>query len=355
MDVRAGADREAPVEAGDDVIKMRLSNRTRYQYSNIQQRLLHWLELKHPSHVVDGKIKLPLSPRICKMFLAHESIKVTASDGKTGSKYKSKAAINGCRSAIVNLHKESKVKIPDDLNSVLSDYMSGYKRMIAELKEEGEMPLHEGKEPIAVDGYRYLAQKALDGERDKKGRRTVHLFLLLCWNLIARTATVGSLRYGHVTWEGDAMVIRYGRMKNDQEGNNCTPHRVYANPENPFICPVLSMAVLVFSRGANLNSSTTLLFGANAKEKFSSWLLKTATKFKDELLCLGVSVKEVGTHSFRKGVASELSNSHGGPTPVSVHLRAGWTLGPVQGRYIFSGSGGDQFVGRAAAGSLMYT
>ncbi|KAH9118466.1 hypothetical protein AeMF1_008402, partial [Aphanomyces euteiches] len=110
------------------------------------------------------------------------------------------------------------------------------------------------------------------------------------------------------------------------------------------------MAVLVFSRGANLNSSTTLLFGPNAKEKFSSWLLKTATKFKDELLCLGVSVKEVGTHSFRKGVASELSNSPGGPTPVSVHLRAGWTLGPVQGRYIFSGSGGDQFVGRAAAG-----
>ncbi|KAH9076305.1 hypothetical protein Ae201684P_012791 [Aphanomyces euteiches] len=150
------------------------------------------------------------------------------------------------------------------------DYMSGYKRMIAELKEEGEMPLHEGKEPIAVDGYRYLAQKALDGERDKKGRRTVHLFLLLCWNLIARTATVGSLRYDHVTWEG-------------------------------------------------------------------------------------VSVKEVGTHSFRKGVASELSNNPGCPTPVSVHLRAGWTLGPVQGRYIFSGSGGDQFVGRAAAGSFMYT
>ncbi|KAH9088627.1 hypothetical protein Ae201684P_017236 [Aphanomyces euteiches] len=32
------------------------------------------------------------------------------------------------------------------------DYMSGYKRMIAELKEEGEMPLHEGKEPIAIFG-----------------------------------------------------------------------------------------------------------------------------------------------------------------------------------------------------------
>ncbi|KAH9183580.1 hypothetical protein AeNC1_014444 [Aphanomyces euteiches] len=51
------------------------------------------------------------------------------------------------------------------------------------------------------------------------------------------------------------------------------------------------------------------------------------------MLSLGILAKEVGTHSFRKGVANELSNSPG-----------------LQSRYIFSGSGGDQFVGRAAAG-----
>ena len=68
------------------------------------------------------------------------------------------------------------------------------------------------------------------------------------------------------------------------------------------------------------------------------------------MLSLGITADEVGTHSFRKGVVSSLSNNPGGPANASVCLRAGWSLGPVQGRYIFSGPGGDQFVGRAAAG-----
>ncbi|ETV83144.1 hypothetical protein H257_03947 [Aphanomyces astaci] len=64
-------------------------------------------------------------------------------------------------------------------------------------------------------------------------------------------------------------------------------------------------------------------------------------------------VKDIGTHSFRKGVASELSNTPGGPEAVHVWLRAGRTLGSVQVRYIFASSGGGQFVGRAAAGHNM--
>ncbi|KAF0726669.1 hypothetical protein Ae201684_015069 [Aphanomyces euteiches] len=150
--------------------------------------------------------------------------------------------------------------------------------------------------------------------------------------------------------KGDALVVQYSRAKNDQEGVHCQPHRVFANPHCPEICPILSLAVLVFTRGAQRDDSSTLLFGPNAKERFSAWLSKICHGYKDEILGLGLSVDEIGTHSFRKGVASELSSNPGGPNPVSVYLRAGWTLGPVQGRYIFTGSGGDQFVGRAAAG-----
>ncbi|OQR83456.1 hypothetical protein THRCLA_23146 [Thraustotheca clavata] len=58
---------------------------------------------------------------------------------------------------------------------------------------------------------------------------------------------------------------------------------------------------------------------------------------------LGNVGADVGSHSFRKGVASFLSSCSGGPQAVSVWLRAGWNLGAVQGRYIFQGSGGDQF------------
>ena len=37
----------------------------------------------------------------------------------------------------------------------------GTKRRIANLKAKGEMLMHEGKQPISEEGYRFLAEKAL--------------------------------------------------------------------------------------------------------------------------------------------------------------------------------------------------
>jgi hypothetical protein len=37
-------------------------------------------------------------------------------------------------------------------------------------------------------------------------------------------------------------------------------------------------------------------------------------------------------------------------SPVQIYLRAGWSLGNVQDRYIFGGAGGDELVGRAVCG-----
>jgi hypothetical protein len=39
-----------------------------------------------------------------------------------------------------------------------------------------------------------------------------------------------------------------------------------------------------------------------------------------------------------------------GPSPVQIYLRAGWTLGGVQNRYLFAGAGGDQLTGRVLSG-----
>lgn len=64
----------------------------------------------------------------------------------------------------------------------------------------------------------------------------------------------------------------------------------------------------------------------------------------------GVDISMIGTHSFRKGIATFLSGTPGGPTAIAIYLRAGWSLGPVQSRYILEGEGGDQVCGRAATG-----
>jgi hypothetical protein len=48
----------------------------------------------------------------------------------------------------------------------------------------------------------------------------------------------------------------------------------------------------------------------------------------------------------RKGAISLASSILDGPGASSIHLRAGWSLGNVQDRYIFADAGSDQFIGR---------
>ena len=52
----------------------------------------------------------------------------------------------------------------------------------------------------------------------------------------------------------------------------------------------------------------------------------------------------------RKGVTSYVLSFPGGPSSVSVFLRAGWSLGNVQQRYVFEGDGSDEYLGRTITG-----
>lgn len=69
------------------------------------------------------------------------------------------------------------------------------------------MDLVEGKTPMSFAGYRLLAKHALSRTVDLNMAVFAHLFLLLCWNLIARTNSVSSIMFDHISWKQDAMVI----------------------------------------------------------------------------------------------------------------------------------------------------
>ena len=59
-------------------------------------------------------------------------------------------------------------------------------------------------------------------------------------------------------WENESLMISVAKMKNDQEGQNSFPRHIYANSNNPAICPILSLALLVFSRFTR-NAASRLL------------------------------------------------------------------------------------------------
>ena len=222
-------------------------------------------------------------------------------------------------------------------------------------KQTGLRPMIEGKSPLPFPAYIYLAKKTLRSVGDYRLSTFAHVFLTFSWCLIARCVSVSSLLFEHISWQGDALKIVFPTPKTDPDSTKFSPKHVYANPLCPHICPILSFAIFFFTLGMRRIGSRCVVFGDNVKgveDRFGTWLSNFVGEdtmraaFRD----FGVEKTEVGTHSFRKGVATFLSGMVSGPSPIAIYLRAGWSLGPVQGRYIMEGQGGDQLCGRAASG-----
>ncbi|KAF1779914.1 hypothetical protein GQ600_4634 [Phytophthora cactorum] len=103
----------------------------------------------------------------------------------------------------------------------------------------------------------------------------------------------------------------FGHMKNDQEGDRQRdPRHIFANPMEPDMCPILSLAIYFAVVGFNY-----------------------------------------GSYSARKGSSTYMSGCcTGGPSSASVCLRAGWNLPGVQDTYVRYEAAGDRVVGRFVAG-----
>ena len=78
----------------------------------------------------------------------------------------------------------------------------------------------------------------------------LHAFLLLSWNLMSRASTTSSVRMAHVKWENDSLIIHVARHKSDQEGQRTDPKHLYANPVQPYLCVLTSLAVYWATFGA---------------------------------------------------------------------------------------------------------
>ena len=70
---------------------------------------------------------------------------------------------------------------------------------------------------MTFDGYRFLALNAVQAMKVFTSSIFAHLFLLICWNLIARSVAVGSIMFAHMSWVGDALQITIPLHKGDQD------------------------------------------------------------------------------------------------------------------------------------------
>ena len=334
--------------AAEQIQNGRVLKGTRHLYNLRLKKMVEYFRANIPEALdEDGKIRVPIQTEHCLEFFGSIYQIPNQRDGIEGEEQgeheeqaiRAVSTLGGYRSAVVFLYKEHSMKIQTTLDVGLSNFMQGYKRKVGELKQGGYMNITEGRQPLAFSGYRLLASKFLKMQANSQAMFSWAYFLL-CWNLMARSDSVGKIMHQHMSWREDALVITFAIHKGDREGQNAYGRHVYANPENQSICPVLAIAVMVFSRGHRSQGGRQQLFeGKHSEKRFSHILASVVDDLPDaEAGILGARKQDIGTHSTRKGAPTHCLGITEGPSPIQVYLRAGWSLGNVQDRYLFSGN-----------------
>lgn len=274
----------------------------------------------------------------------------------SGKATMSSSCMQGYKSAMLWLYRENKVIMEPAVQQRLSDIVEGYVKIVADKKSKGIMKISEGKSPLSFAGYNEVC-RAMMTLSPVRNRHTFAesifswAFMVFMWNLMARSDSVNSIMLQHIDWRDDSMVITFAKHKGDQTGEGLSNDKhVYANPINPLICPVLTLAVLILTKNRLGLSTTSQLFEGNSSEGRFNKILASVIKDIPEEVNLGANRKDIGSHSNRKGSSTFVLGLSAAVSAVQVYLRAGWSLGNVQDRYIFSGAAGDQVVGRAVCG-----
>lgn len=264
---------------------------------------------------------------------------------------------SGC-SALSYLFSES--GIAKDVNETtkelwreLTSYKSGNKK--ASLKEKSQLGISivEGKKPLPLKAYMYLAQILF--ESDKPEHVAAHTFLILQWNLISRAEFVLESKIDAIIFQNDAMLFDVGKTKTDQEGTRNIDHpwHLYSNVEHPHICCFLAMGRHLISNPTILAGKCSIFEGTGQYDRFCRILYDMVAdpRYRDRFVSLGMPPQYFGTHSVRKGAVTHISTGITSCPPIaSICLRANWSMPGVMNRYIKYENAGDQFVGKCVSG-----
>jgi integrase len=288
-----------------------------------ENELFEWLK-------EDGSIVCPLSEDILNCFFGYllddepdsddsdqeqeevgqssaaavEDTATVANKSTKEKKAKQSSTIDQYASAITWMYRNYDPPITNiSVVAELKKLRKGLKRTEADKKQAGLLPALQGKAPLAFAGYQILSEYALMETR--KDCMYARLYVILCWNLVSRANNVGKILYSHISWSQDSMVINLPKTKGDQEGANDFQRHVYANPQCPHLCPVLAIAIHVFSCGFTRHEEAIQLFcSPDIQTRFGNWLHDVFEKLDNDTLGLqGLSElengDEFGSHSFR--------------------------------------------------------
>jgi hypothetical protein len=258
------------------------------------------------------------------------------------------SAMNGMKSGILwGLGKQG-IVLTQSEKLEMKGYFVGLRKRGQREKQSGERKMEEGKMPLPFEVYsalaKYFWQESMFFEA---------AYMILTWNLGCRTNNTEGIRMCHLHWLGDALRIEFAITKSNQKGERVEDRLLFANPLQPWICPVLALGAFLSTSSTEVEPSDRLFFGGDQGGRFLKSFKRAFTipHMAEMILGYGLTVDDLGAHSLRKGAGTFMSTgSTASPSYASICIRMSWSLGNTQERYLHYNHAADGYCGRILSG-----
>jgi hypothetical protein len=238
----------------------------------------------------------------------------------------SKSVYGMAQSALVDLFKKHGATFPQRIYDSIKEIQNGAKRVRAQEKVDGRVPMEEGK--AAIPGHLYL--ELMEELIRRSDDLFTWVFSVCSWSLMCRVSNVADLRAAHLSWVGDSLLLSIVRHKADKEGERTDAKHCYANPFNPSACVVTAIGAFFSVFGVPRHAHEAVFEGDRQHDRFVESLrrvLNACPSLKAKFQQLGITEDDIAAHSFRKGARSfAQGGTTSGPSTPSIHLRGGWAL-----------------------------
>ena len=211
-----------------------------------------------------------------------------------------------------NVHSQP---VSEELTMFFSNTYRKYVLHISQKKLEGLYPDTTNSVGFSACIYEKICGALVGYWKKGKGAtnsavRYMRLFFIFCYVLLGRGERIGRLRFTWMCWSDDSMMLKIPTSKSDQAGALSYSKRVYANPMNPSVCPILALAVEVFCRSCSTFTDRVFPSAgcdyhvASHSASFKYFLFKTFGQS-----CFGINTHSITNHSSKRSGIMSVTNA----------------------------------------------
>ena len=260
-------------------------------------------------------LKWPLNQDMVVNFIAFLEMKKVPWPFTNKKKHMAPSTIGHFFSAFRDMYSLHAEAVPDALDIFFTNTMRKYILFISQQKLDNLFPDKVNSAGFTASIYERICGALVGYWKTGRGAtntavRYLRLFFIFCYALLGRGERVGRLRFTWICWSDDSMLVKVPTSKSDQSGALSYFKRVYANSLKPSVCPVLALAVEVFSRTSSpftdrvFPSSTSDYHKTSHAAAFRQFLLSTFG-----ISGLGIQSTSITNHSAKRSGIMSVSNA----------------------------------------------